>query len=57
VVILLDANTEQEVLTVNNTSGHPTLQLGQVFFQPYNPQTLTGNIYIANLYQNHPMAT
>ena len=40
--ILLDAITKSEVLTINNTPGP---NLGQVFFQPYDPQKLTGKIY------------
>jgi len=44
---MLDAITESEVLTVNNTPGP---NLGQLFFQQYDPQSLTGKIYICYLY-------
>jgi len=43
VAIMLDAITKQEVLTVMNAPGP---NLGQVVFQPYDRQTLTGKIYV-----------
>jgi len=43
VAILLDAITESEVLTVMNAPGP---NLGQVVFQPYDRQILTGKIYV-----------